>query len=41
MVFIDNSNGEDSIELVNHSMESSSELSAEREDIVEVNCSFF
>jgi len=41
MVFIDNSNGEESIELVNHSMESSSEeLSAERKDIVEVNCSF-
>ena len=37
MVFIDNSNGEDSIELVNHSMESSSELSTERKDIVEVN----
>ena len=37
MVFIDSSNGEDSIELVNHSMESSSELSTERKDIVEVN----
>lgn len=36
MVFIDNSNGEESIELVNHSMESSSEVSAERKDIVEV-----
>lgn len=42
MVFIDNSNGEESIELVNHSMESSSELSTERKDIAEVNnCSFF
>ena len=37
MVFIDSSNSEDSIELVNHSMESSSELSTERKDIVEVN----
>ena len=37
MVFIDNSNSDDSIELVNHSMESSSELSTERKDIVEVN----
>ena len=36
MVFIDNSNGEESIELVNHSMESSNELSTERKDIVEV-----
>jgi len=41
MVFIDNSNGEESIELVNHSMESSGELSTDRKDIVEVNCSFF
>jgi len=44
MVFIDTSNGEDSIELVNHSMEStesSSELSTERKDIVEVNALSF
>lgn len=38
MVFIDASNGEESIELVNHSIEteSSNEAISERKDIVEV-----
>lgn len=44
MVFVDASNGEESIELVNHSIEteSSNEAISERKDIVEVlfNSSF-